>query len=83
MLENSTMQFRFAFKIHDMEKLYEEVCSIFTADYGRKRRMEELAQLYQRIGSASVTLDNMLYERLGLSCEDLIEMLRKGQSKIN
>ena len=65
-----------------MEKLYEEVCSIFIADYGRKRRMEELAQLYQRIGNASVILDNMLYERLGLSCEDLIDMLRKGQGKV-
>lgn len=66
-----------------MEKLYEEVCAIFTADYGRKRRMEELSELYERIGSASEALDNMLYERLGLSCEDLIDMLRKGQVKIS
>ena len=62
-----------------MEKLYEEVCAIFTADYGHKRRIEDLSKLYRRIGSASVTLDNMLYERLGLSCEDLIDMLRKGE----
>ena len=65
-----------------MEKLYEEVCAIFTADYGRKRRIEDLSKLYRRIGSASVTLDNMLYERLGISCEDLIDMLRKGRQKI-
>jgi hypothetical protein len=65
-----------------MERLYEEVCAIFSADYGRRRRAEELSELYGRIGSASVTLDNMLYERLGLSCEDLIDMLRKGNQKV-
>ena len=66
-----------------MEELYEKVCSIFTAGYGRKRRAEELSELYESIGGASVTLDNMLYERLGLSCEDLIDMLRKGELKIS
>ena len=74
----SVLPVRFAGKICGMEKLYEEVCAIFSADYGRRRRAEELSELYGRIGSASVTLDNMLYERLGLSCEDLIDMLRKG-----
>ena len=29
-----------------------------------------------------MAFDNMLYERLGLSCEDLIDMLRKGRQKI-
>ena len=77
------MAFRFAGKICGMEKLYEEVCTIFTADYGRKRRAEELSELYASLGDASVTLDNILYERLGLSCEDLIEMLRKGDMKIS
>ena len=66
-----------------MEKLYEEICAIFTSTGARRQRAEELSELYGRIGNASVALDNMLYERLGLSCEDLIEMLRKGQSKIN
>lgn len=66
-----------------MEKLYEKVCAIFTARYGRKKRAEELSDLYARIGHSSVTLDNMLYERLGLSCEDLIDMLRKGEVKIS
>lgn len=62
-----------------MEKVYEEVCSIFTSDYERKRRAEELEELYKRLGSASEALDNMLYERQGLSCEDLIDMLRRGK----
>lgn len=66
-----------------MEKIYEEVCAIFTADYARRRRADELAELYGRIGSASVALDNMLYDRLGLSCEDLIEMLRNDNMKIS
>lgn len=77
------MAVRFACKNMCMEKLYEQVCAIFTADYGRKRRAEELSEFYERIGSASVALDNMLYERLGLSCEDLIVMLRKGEQKIS
>ena len=66
-----------------MEKMYEEVCAIFTADYGRRRRMKELAELYEGLGYASVELDNILFERLGLSCEDLIEMLRKGIMRIS
>ena len=70
-------------KVCDMEKIYEEVCAIFTADYGRRRRMKELAELYEGLGNASVELDNILYERLGLSCEDLIEMLRKGIMRIS
>lgn len=77
------MPVRFAVKIFDMEKLYREVCAIFTADYSRKRRMQELSELYERLGSTSVALDNILYERLGLSCEDLIDMLRKGEVKIS
>lgn len=62
-----------------MEELYEQVCAIFTAGYGNRRKAEELSDLYECAGSASVALDNMLYDRLGLSCEDLIEMLRKGK----
>lgn len=66
-----------------MEKIYEQICAIFIAGYGCRRKAEELSDLYERIGSASVALDNMLYDRLGLSCEDLIEMLRKGEAKIS
>lgn len=66
-----------------MEKLYEQVCAIFTAGYGSRRKAEELSDLYIRTGSASVSLDNMFYDRLGLSCEDLIDMLRKGEVKIS
>ena len=62
-----------------MEKIYEQVCSIFTADYARKRRIEELTELYEHLGSASVLLDKMLYERQGFSCEDMIDLLRKGK----
>ena len=45
----SVMAVRFAGKICGMEKLYEEGCAIFNADYGRKRRAEELSELYKRI----------------------------------
>ena len=66
-----------------MEKLYEEICAIFTSTGARRQRAEELSELYGRIGNASVALDNMLYDRLGLSCEDLIDMLHKGDVKIS
>jgi hypothetical protein len=78
----SMMAVRFAVKICVMEKLFEQVYAIFTADYGCKRRAEELSELYKLIGGASMAFDNMLYERLGISCEDLIDMLRKGRQKI-
>ena len=66
-----------------MEELYGQICAIFNAGYGNRRKAEELSDLYERAGSTSVALDNMLYDRLGLSCEDLIEMLHKGYVKIS
>ncbi len=65
-----------------MEKLYEEICTIFTSRDTPRKRMETLNKLYRRIGNASVALDNMLYDHLGLSCDDLIDMLRNGDMKI-
>lgn len=77
------MTISFAAKRCGMEKLYEEICAIFTSTGARRQRAEELSELYGRLGNASVALDNMLYDRLGLSCEDLIDMLHKGDVKIS
>lgn len=65
-----------------MENLYNEVCSIYTSCHCRQHRMYEISRLYQRLGSSVVILDNILYERQGLSCPELIEMLRKGEEMI-
>jgi hypothetical protein len=66
-----------------MEKIFEEICAIFTSGYTRERKAMELGRLYSRLGPSSVAADNLLYERIGLCCEDLIDMLLRGKEKIS
>jgi len=61
-----------------MEKLYEEVCGIVISDHDRMTKACMLSDLYERIGRASDSLDNIIYENLGLSGEDVIDMLIRG-----
>jgi hypothetical protein len=66
-----------------MEKIYEHICAVFTAGYGNGRKAEELAGIYRSLGTASTALDNMFYDRMGLCCEDLIDMLVRGEDVIS
>ena len=66
-----------------MEKIFEEICAIFTSENPSERKAMELRGLYSRLGRSSVILDNMLYDRLGLSCEDLIDMLCSRSERLS
>ena len=70
-------------KYESMEKVFEEICAIFTSVHPRERKAMELGVLYSSLGRDSVAVDNMLYERMGLCCEDLIDMLLRGKEKIS
>lgn len=61
-----------------MEELYETVCGIVMSKHNRLVRAHQLSEFYNGLGSLSVALDNIMYERLGMSCEDVTDMLRQG-----
>ena len=43
---------------------------------------EDLASLYGSLGRTADAFDNMFYERMGISCEDMISMLKNPDIKI-
>ena len=65
-----------------MEKIYEEFGEIFASKTSRHVKAFRLTRLYSRMGTSSKSLDDMLYREIGLSCEDIVMMLRKGNMKI-
>ncbi len=58
-----------------LEKAYEELSSITRSSWSYQVRVVALHDLYDSLGDASVRFDNMVYERLGMSAEEALEML--------
>jgi hypothetical protein len=58
-----------------VESMYEAVCTIVASSGGARRKVRELRNLYEGLGDDSFMLDNVLYERIGMSCEDVIEVI--------
>ena len=59
-----------------VESMYEEAGRLI-ASCGRDIRMlMKLADFHEGLGDASELLDNVLYERMGMSCEEVIEALQ-------
>ena len=58
-----------------VESMYEAVCTIVTSNGGARRKVRELRSFYDGLGDGSSALDNVLYERIGMSCEDVIEVI--------
>jgi len=73
------LQMRFAENlIHmfaEIECVYEEICCIIISDDSLSAKIKRLENLYESLGTVSDMLDNILYERLGFSCEDIMEVL--------
>ena len=59
-----------------VESMYESVCRIVMSGRSPMCQAEEVRDLYEGAGSLSERLDNMFYERMGMSCEELIEALQ-------
>ena len=59
----------------EAEELYGKVCCIVVSDDAPLVRAAALQTLYDALGKASEMLDDVLYERLGMSCEDVVEVL--------
>ncbi len=76
----------FADKKEDMDirlkKIYEEFSDIFTSRKGRYVRAARLSEFHSRLGPRSDTLDNVLYGEIGMSCEEIVRMLRQGDVSV-
>lgn len=59
----------------EADELYGKVCDIVVSDDAPLIRASALQTLYDGLGKASEILDDVLYERLGMSCEDMVEVL--------
>lgn len=61
-----------------VESMYETVCRIIMSGVEVERIATELSDFYKGLGGVSFVLDNVLYERMGMSCEDVIEVIQSG-----
>ncbi len=63
-----------------LEKSYEEFSSIVSGSWTRGMKMAALEDLYDRLGNDSAAFDNMVYERLGMSAEEALDMIDSGDT---
>lgn len=63
--------------MHKMvESMFETVCRIVISGSDPAGQAMELQDFYDGAGAAADLLDNVLYERMGMSCEEVIEALQ-------
>ena len=60
-----------------MEMSYTQICGILTESTPRRIRNLDFEQLCDDAGTDPIRLENMLYERFGMSWEDMCISLRK------
>lgn len=59
----------------DIETAYEEFCLIVSSSMDKASRDVAVRNMYLRLGDASVVLENTIYERLGMSSDEIIEII--------
>lgn len=62
-----------------IEKIYEKVCGILSERKVFRSRRTDFGKICHENGAARVEIDNLLYERLGMSGEDILEAFREGK----
>ncbi len=65
-----------------LETAYEDFASIASSSWDIKVKRIVLKDLYDRLGGASDAFDNMVFERLGLSAEEALDMLDIGDTLV-
>lgn len=65
-----------------LEKVYERICDMAVCCSPSNVPVKDIVSLYYGLGRAADALDNMFYERMGLSCADMIYMLENPDIKI-
>ena len=61
-----------------IETAYEDVCMIILSSMDESSQAAALASLSMRLGDASAKLEEMFFERLGISLEETVEVLGMG-----
>lgn len=61
-----------------IETAYEDVCMTILSSMDDESRRKSLASLSIRLGDASAKLEEMFFERLGISLEETVEVLGMG-----
>ena len=65
-----------------MKNAYEEFCGIITAEKDPMILRYEIKEFYKCLGGASVAFENLLYGEMGMSCEDMMQMLLRQEYMI-
>jgi hypothetical protein len=58
-----------------IENAYDGFCLIATSAMDGECRAAAIREMTKRLGSASVELENMIYERMGMSADEIIDMI--------
>ena len=58
-----------------VETAYDCFCMIASSELDVKSRIAAVEELKNNLGKASAVLEDMIYERLGLSSEEIVELL--------
>ena len=64
------------------EKIYEKVCSLLSAEDTYGKMMSDFDSICAKVGVGRVRMNNILYERLGMSGDDILMAFRYGKARI-
>ncbi len=63
-----------------MESAYREFASIAGCPWAMKEKVTAMEKLYGSLGGSSVIFDNMVYESIGMSADEVLDMLDVGDT---
>ncbi len=63
-----------------LETAYEDFAMIVESSWTMEIKEIAMRDLYDQLGDASDALDNMIYERLGMSAGEALEMVHMGDT---
>lgn len=64
------------------EMIYEKVCSLLSAEDTYGNGMADFDSICAAVGVGKVRMNNILYERLGMSGDDILMAFRYGNARI-
>lgn len=64
------------------ERMFEELCALMTDEKLRYAHGVDFRGLCERVGASPEKMGNILYERFGMSGEEVLEALIRGNMQI-
>ena len=65
------------------EKIFEKVCRILSIEEVFSSRTADFASVCKEVGVGCVKMNNILYERMGLSGNDILTAFRNGNAEVS